>query len=205
MLQRDGRDESEAQAFTLSAPEAGGGSPPAKQADTGGRGRRYKQGPPRGQSMLLPPSVEDYVGEDNLVRAIAAYVDSLDLAALSFTHAAGGLGAGQPAYDRTDLLKLYLYGYLNRARSSRRLEAECRRNLEVIWLLNGLVPSVAASSSNSSKKPAKRSARAPIPTPGGCARTDKRSPATTSRAWWTASTSSSSPMRSPAPETPSVN
>jgi transposase len=141
MLQRDGRDESEAQAFTLTAPEAGGGSPPAKQADTGGRGRRYKQGPPRGQSMLLPPSVEDYVGEDNLVRAIAAYVDSLDLAALSFTHAAGGLGAGQPAYDPTDLLKLYLYGYLNRARSSRRLEAECRRNLEVIWLLNGLVPS----------------------------------------------------------------
>jgi transposase len=91
--------------------------------------------------MLLPPSVEDYVGADNLVRAIDAYVESLDLAALGFSYAAGALSAGQPAYHPGDLLKLYLYGYLNRVRSSRRLEGECRRNLELIWLLNGLTPS----------------------------------------------------------------
>jgi len=91
--------------------------------------------------MLLPASVEDYVGADNLVRAIDAYVESLDLVALGFSYAAGALSAGQPAYHPGDLLKLYLYGYLNRVRSSRRLEAECGRNLELIWLLNGLTPS----------------------------------------------------------------
>jgi transposase len=92
--------------------------------------------------MLLPPSVEDYVAADHPVRAIAAYVDLVvDLRAAGFTHASGALGAGQPAYAPADLLKLYLYGYLNRVRSSRRLAAECARNLEVMWLLNGLCPS----------------------------------------------------------------
>lgn len=102
--------------------------------------RRYKQGRARGQEALLPPRIEDYVGEDNLVRAIDAYVDTLDLEALGFTNADGNLAPGQPPFDPAVLLKLYLYGYLNRVRSSRRLERECRRNLELIWLLEGLVP-----------------------------------------------------------------
>lgn len=106
----------------------------------GGRGRRYKEGLSPAQPMLLPPSVDDYVGADNPVRAIAAYVDMLDLEALGFARAAGALTAGQPAYAPAHLLKLYLYGYLNRVRSSRRLAAECERNLEVIWLLGGLRP-----------------------------------------------------------------
>jgi transposase len=90
--------------------------------------------------MLLPRSIEDYVSEDNPVRAIAAYVDQLDLAALGFTNTAGPLSAGQPAYDPGDHLKLYLYGYLNRVRSTRQLALECERNVEVIWLLGGLEP-----------------------------------------------------------------
>jgi transposase len=90
--------------------------------------------------MLLPPSVKDYVTPDNPVRAIKAYVETVDFEALGFKNAGGQRKAGQPAYAPSDLLELYLYGYLNRVRSSRRLEAECRRNLEVIWLLNGLRP-----------------------------------------------------------------
>ncbi|WP_207788003.1 transposase, partial [Candidatus Thiosymbion oneisti] len=79
--------------------------------------------------------------ETNLVRAIDAYVDTLDLQALGFTNTEDDLTTGQPAFEPSLLLKLYLYGYLNRVRSSRRLERECRRNLELIWLLEGLVPS----------------------------------------------------------------
>lgn len=103
--------------------------------------RRYKQGQARAQEALLPPRVEDYVSETNLVRAIDAYVDTLDLPELGFTNSGGDLTPGQPAFDPGMLLKLYLYGYLNRVRSSRRLEWECRRNLELMWLLEGLVPS----------------------------------------------------------------
>ncbi|WP_052316648.1 IS1182 family transposase [Thioalkalivibrio nitratireducens] len=78
--------------------------------------------------------------EATTVRAIAAYVEMLDLERLGFRHAGGALTVGQPAYAPGDLLKLYLYGYQERVHSSRRLEAECRRNLEVMWLLNGLRP-----------------------------------------------------------------
>lgn len=81
--------------------------------------------------------MDDYVEPDNPVRAIDAYVGSLDLAGLGFKYAKGGGGAGQPAYAPADLLKLYLYGYLNQVRSSRRLEREARRNVEVMWLLRG--------------------------------------------------------------------
>ena len=102
--------------------------------------RPYKTGASREQPSLLPPRIEDYVSADNLVRAIEAYVCSLDLAALGFRHAERDGGAGQPPYDPADLLGLYLYGYLNRVRSSRALERETRRNLEVIWLLKGLSP-----------------------------------------------------------------
>lgn len=104
--------------------------------------RRYKSGLNRRQAMLLPPSVEDYVSEDSLARAIDIDidVDTLDLAALGLRHAEGGLTPGQPAYAPAHLLKLYLYGYLHRIRSSRRLQAEAERNLEIIWLLEGLRP-----------------------------------------------------------------
>lgn len=93
----------------------------------------------RSQTLLLPESVDDYVGPDNPVRFIDAFVDGLDLAAAGFT----GVSAketGRPGYAPADLLKLYVYGYLNRVRSSRRLEAETHRNIEVIWLLRHLKP-----------------------------------------------------------------
>lgn len=90
--------------------------------------------------MLLPPRVDDYVGENNPVRVIDAYVEQLDLQQPGFVHADGDLTAGQPAYSPGALLKLYLYGYLMRVRSSRRLGAECYRNLEVMWWLAGLTP-----------------------------------------------------------------
>ena len=102
--------------------------------------RVYKTGPSREQLSLLPARVEDYVGRDNPVRAIEAYVCALDLEKLGFLHAGGGSGAGQPSYHPADLLKGYLYGYLNRVRSSRRLEQEAQRNLELMWLLKGLTP-----------------------------------------------------------------
>jgi transposase len=102
--------------------------------------RSYKIGHNREQVSLLPPCIEDYVGRDNPVRAIDAYADSLDLNALDFCDVGSDGGAGQPPYDPGDLLKLYLYGYLNQVRSSRRLEREARRNTEVIWLLRGLTP-----------------------------------------------------------------
>ena len=102
--------------------------------------RNYKIGPCREQLSLLPPRVEDYVARDNPVRAIEAYVGALDLERLGFRHAGGGLCAGQPSYDPADLLKAYLYGYLHRVRSSRRLEQEAHRNLELMWLLKGLTP-----------------------------------------------------------------
>jgi transposase len=102
--------------------------------------RQYKQGIERQQGYLLPPRVEDYVSAENPVRAIDTYVDSLDLAQLGFSNTSGELTPGQPAFAPRVLLKLYLYGYLHRVRSSRRLEAECQRNLEVIWLVEGLRP-----------------------------------------------------------------
>lgn len=104
--------------------------------------RRYKTGIAREQFSLLPARIEDYVSPEAMVRAIDTYVDTLDLATLGFRHAGGGnaQGKGQPPYDPADHLKLYLYGYLNKVRSSRCLERETHRNLEVIWLLGGLKP-----------------------------------------------------------------
>lgn len=103
--------------------------------------RTFKTGVSREQVSLLPPRVEDYVDRKNPVRAIECYVEALDLAALGFRHADRAAGeTGQPPYAPADLLKLYLYGYLNRVRSSRRLEQEAQRNLELIWLLRGLAP-----------------------------------------------------------------
>lgn len=103
--------------------------------------RAFKAGESRDQASLLPPRVDDYVGPDNPVRAIESFVCALDLAKLGFRHAGRGTEAmGQPPYDPADLLKLYLYGYINQVRSSRRLEREACRNLELIWLLKNLRP-----------------------------------------------------------------
>jgi transposase len=93
----------------------------------------------RSQLLLLPDSVDDYVGPDNVVRFIDAFVDGLDLKAAGFGRVQAKT-TGRPGYDPADLLKLYIYGYLNRVRSSRRLAVETRRNLEVIWLLRRLTP-----------------------------------------------------------------
>lgn len=89
--------------------------------------------------LLLPEVVDDYVGPDNPVRFIEAFIDGLDLQASGFIRVEPK-GTGRPGYDPADLLKLYLYGYLNRVRSSRRLEVETHRNIEVIWLLRHLKP-----------------------------------------------------------------
>ena len=96
-------------------------------------------GDDRSQFLLLPASVDDYVGSDNVVRFIDAFVDGLDLKGAGFGRVQAKT-TGRPGYDPADLLKLYIYGYLNRVRSSRRLEVETRRNLEVIWLLRRLTP-----------------------------------------------------------------
>jgi transposase len=103
--------------------------------------RPFKTGESRHQPSLLPPRIEDYVGPNNPVRAIESFVCALDLAKLGFRHADRSAEAmGQPPYDPADLLKLYLYGYINQVRSSRRLEREASRNLELIWLLSNLRP-----------------------------------------------------------------
>jgi len=102
--------------------------------------RTFKTGDDRDQTSLLPRRIEDYVGPDNPVRAIESYVGALDLVKLGFRHAACGTEMGQPPYNPADLLKLYLYGYINQIRSSRRLEREASRNLELIWLLKNLQP-----------------------------------------------------------------
>ncbi len=96
-------------------------------------------GSDRSQSLLLPPEIDDYVGADNPVRFIDAFVDGLDLSAIGFVRATPER-TGRPGYYPGDLLKLYIYGYLNRVRSSRRLEVETHRNLEVIWLMRQLRP-----------------------------------------------------------------
>lgn len=100
---------------------------------------RFVQGEDRRQDYLLPASLNDYVSEDNPVRAIEAFIDALDLKALEF---AGMTPAetGRPAYHPAMMLKIYLYGYLNRVQSSRRLEREAQRNIELMWLTGRLAP-----------------------------------------------------------------
>jgi len=96
-------------------------------------------GAPRDQVLLFPPSLDEYITDDNPVRFIDAFVDQLDLHQLGFSRAVAS-PLGRPAYHPADLLKLYIYGYLNRLRSSRLLERETRRNLELMWLLKKLTP-----------------------------------------------------------------
>jgi transposase len=100
---------------------------------------RHIPGHDRSQTLLLPETLDDYVGAENPVRFIEAFVDGLDLVAAGFARVTPKV-TGRPGYAPADLLKLYIYGYLNRVRSSRRLEAETHRNIEVIWLLRHLKP-----------------------------------------------------------------
>jgi transposase len=99
----------------------------------------YICGVDRAEQVLFPEAIDDYVARENPVRFLDAFVDSLDLAALGFGRTTPA-HTGRPAYAPADLLKLYLYGYLNKVRSSRRLEAETLRNVEVMWLLRKLQP-----------------------------------------------------------------
>ena len=101
--------------------------------------KRFIEGENRTQSALLPASLDDYVVEDNPVRVIDVFVDELDLGQLRF-EGVDPLPTGRPSYHPATLLKLYLYGYLNRVQSSRRLERESQRNLEVMWLTGRLMP-----------------------------------------------------------------
>ena len=100
---------------------------------------RFVQGAARGQATLLPESLDDWIDENNPVRAMDAFVDALELVELGFA-GVDPAATGRPSYHPAMLLKLYIYGYLNRVQSSRRLEREAGRNLEVLWLLGRLAP-----------------------------------------------------------------
>lgn len=99
----------------------------------------YIQGEGRCQGTLFPVVLDDFVPLDHVCRVIDAFVEILAMSELGFERAQAA-ETGRPGYDPRDLLKLYLYGYLNQIRSSRRLEAECRRNGELMWLLGRLYP-----------------------------------------------------------------
>ena len=101
--------------------------------------RRFVEGTDRQQSTLFPAVLDEYVGEDNPVRAIDVFVGELDLAKLGFDGVAP-LATGRPAYHPASLLNIYIYGYFNRVQSSRRLERECQRNVEQVWLTGHLMP-----------------------------------------------------------------
>ena len=101
--------------------------------------KRFVEGVDRAQSTLFPECLDDWIGEDNPVRVIDVFVDELDLAELGFS-GVDPEATGRPSYHPAVLLKLYIYGYLNRVQSSRRLEREAGRNVEVMWLTGRLVP-----------------------------------------------------------------
>jgi len=101
--------------------------------------KRFVQGEDRTQGVLLPEHLDDYVGAENPVRVVDVFVEHLDLRKLGF-EGVDPQATGRPAYHPAVLLKLYIYGYLNRIQSSRRLERETQRNLELIWLTGHLAP-----------------------------------------------------------------
>jgi len=101
--------------------------------------KRFIEGAHRSQSSLLPECLDDYVDEDNQVRVVDVFVDQLDLGSLGFERVQPA-ATGRPAYHPSVLLKLYIYGYLNRIQSSRRLEREAQRNVELMWLTERLKP-----------------------------------------------------------------
>src|SRR3954464_1854156 len=100
---------------------------------------RFIEGQDRSQSVLFPEQLEDWISEDNPVRAVDVFVKALDLRELGFDGAQPA-DTGRPAYHPATLLKIYIYGYLNRIQSSRRLEREAQRNVELIWLTGKLAP-----------------------------------------------------------------
>ena len=100
---------------------------------------RFIEGEDRAQASLFPERLDEYIGEDNPVRLIEAFVDGLDLEALGF-RGVEAKATGRPAYHASTLLKIYIYGYLNRIPSGRRLEQECQRNVEMMWLTRRLAP-----------------------------------------------------------------
>jgi len=100
---------------------------------------RFVEGEDRSQSWLLPNSLEDYVSPDNPVRVVEAFIDELDFGSLGFSGVEPA-ATGRPGYHPATLLKIYLYGYLNRVQSSRRLEREAQRNIELMWLTKRLAP-----------------------------------------------------------------
>jgi transposase len=99
----------------------------------------YVEGESREQRVLFPEVLDDYISEENVVRFIDAFVDGLEMEELGFERSAPK-ETGRPAYDPRDLLKLYIYGYLNRIRTGRTLERECQRNMELMWLMRKLRP-----------------------------------------------------------------
>src|SRR6202051_3991971 len=101
--------------------------------------KRFIEGESRTQSILLPASLEDYVADTNPVRVVDVFVDELDLGKLGFD-GVDPAATGRPSYHPAVLLKLYIYGYLNRIQSGRRLEAEAQRNVELMWLTGRLRP-----------------------------------------------------------------
>ena len=101
--------------------------------------KRFIEGEDRSQVTLLPECLDDYIGEDNPVRVVDAFVEELDLRGLGF-EGAEPAATGRPSYHPAVLLKLYIYGYLNRIQSSRRLEREAQRNVELMWLTGRLAP-----------------------------------------------------------------
>ncbi|MGI9293641.1 MAG: IS1182 family transposase [Pseudomonadales bacterium] len=101
--------------------------------------RRFVEGEDRSQAFLFPERLDDYIAEDNPVRLVEAFVDELDLKALGFK-GVEARATGRPAYHPSTLLKIYVYGYLNRVGSSRLLERECQRNVEMMWLTHRLAP-----------------------------------------------------------------
>ena len=101
--------------------------------------KRFIEGEDRKQVTLLPECLDDYIVEDNPVRVIDVFVEELDLAELGFEGAEPAV-TGRPSYHPSVLLKIYIYGYLNRIQSSRRLERECQRNVELMWLTGRLAP-----------------------------------------------------------------
>jgi transposase len=101
--------------------------------------KRFVEGQDRAQLMLLPECLDDFVGEDNPVRVVDAFIEELDLALLGFAGVVPE-ATGRPSYHPATLLKIYLYGYLNQVQSSRRLEREAQRNIELMWLVGRLAP-----------------------------------------------------------------
>src|SRR5574343_431464 len=101
--------------------------------------KRFIQGEDRTQSTLLPELLDEYIAEANPVRVVDVYVDELDLGKLAF-EGVDPAATGRPAYHPAVLLKIYIYGYLNRIQSSRRLEKEAQRNVELMWLTERLTP-----------------------------------------------------------------